>query len=323
MRRRERKSSSPEPFESSPAPASFEKAAATPDLREVSIHLEVLADCAEVEPECLSTPSDKHGVSEATRKKPSREGSLFQRERGSFSHQRGLQAMERTVKCKHGSVKPKCLKPAARPSMSEANARPTSALIDADRSPDLETATFAAGCFWGAEDAFAQFGETVVGYTGGTVEHPSHTQVSRGRTGHAEAVRLVFDPARTPYTELLAVFLSCHDATQHKAKSQYRSAIFVHDAAQEKAARAALAAQTGAVLTELHAAGAFWRAAEAHQHYNAKTSKDKHPRVPPGVACGVRLGMDATPCGYPVKDEDETPLTSTEPDPRRVSCGGS
>lgn len=275
----------PVPFEKSSAPASktlapspFANCFGATGLGHAD-HREERWRCAQVKPECIGAPSNKHGASR--------------------------------------------FKPAARISMSEANARATTALTDADRSPDHEKATFAGGCFWGAEDAFAQFGKTVVGYAGGTVEHPSHTQVSRGRTGHAEAVRVFFDPARTPYTELLAAFFSCHDATQHKAKPQYRSVIFFHDAAQEQAARAALAAQTGAVLTELHPVGAFWLAAEAHQHYNAKSGRDKHTKKRRGVACGVRVGIDAKTCGYPGKDGDKTRLTSTESDPRRVSCGGS
>jgi len=157
-------------------------------------------------------------------------------------------------------------------SMSEANKTPTSLAVDEDVSNlAFEVATFAVGCFWNAEETFAPFGSTIVGYTGGVSKQPSHSQVSRGRTGHAEAVRLVFDPATTPYSMLLAAFFSCHDATKRKAKSQYRSSIFFHNDAQKEAALAAVAACSGNVLTELVPAGAFWRADQAHHHYNAKS----------------------------------------------------
>lgn len=177
--------------------------------------------------------------------------------------------------------------------MAEANARPTTLVShDEEQSQGLEIATFAAGCFWVAEDTFARFGTTIVGYSGGVEKQPSHSQVSRGHTGHAEAVRLAFDPVQTPYTELLAVFFSAHDATRRKAKSQYRSAIFFHTVAQEEAARTAIAAHSKSLLTELLPAGPFWRAAEVHQHYNAKAhinDAGRHVHM-----CGVR--SVAKPC---------------------------
>ncbi len=110
----------------------------------------------------------------------------------------------------------------------------------------MAKATFAAGCFWGVEDAFRQVpGVTsvTVGYTGGTMKNPTYKDVCGGRTGHAEAVQVEFDPARVSYLELLAVFWKSHDPTTLNRQgpdvgSQYRSAIFFHDPQQEAAARA-------------------------------------------------------------------------------------
>lgn len=151
----------------------------------------------------------------------------------------------------------------------------------------MHKATFAAGCFWGVEATFRAVDgvvETVVGYTGGKTANPSYQEVCSGRTGHAEAVQLQFDPARVSYDELLDIFWGLHDPTTPNRQgpdvgTQYRSAIFVHDAEQEAAATASKArlAQSGRyrrpVVTEIVPAGAFYRAEDYHQQYFEKSSR--------------------------------------------------
>jgi peptide-methionine (S)-S-oxide reductase len=145
-------------------------------------------------------------------------------------------------------------------------------------------ATFAAGCFWGVEDAFRQLKgvtSTTVGYTGGTKTNPSYKEVCTGNTGHAEAVELEFDPEKVSYRELLAAFFQTHDPTQLNRQgpdfgTQYRSAIFFHDAEQESEARAAIAALEKAgifsrpIVTQIVPAAEFYRAEEYHQKYFEK-----------------------------------------------------
>lgn len=145
-------------------------------------------------------------------------------------------------------------------------------------------ATFAAGCFWGVEQAFLQIPgviDTAVGYTGGSRVHPTYTEVCSDTTGHAEAVEVEFDPEQVGYEELLTAFWGLHDPTTANRQgpdigSQYRSAIFVHDAAQEAAARASRERENASgrhrrpIVTEIVPAGAFWRAEEYHQKYFEK-----------------------------------------------------
>ncbi len=149
----------------------------------------------------------------------------------------------------------------------------------------MAKATFAAGCFWGVEDAFRQVTgvtSTTVGYTGGTAKNPSYKEVCTGRTGHAEAVEVEFDPAQVSYLELLAVFWKSHDPTTMNRQgpdvgTQYRSAIFYHDAEQEEEARASKAVLEKdhvfkrPIVTEIVPAGEFYRAEEYHQQYFEKT----------------------------------------------------
>jgi peptide-methionine (S)-S-oxide reductase len=151
-------------------------------------------------------------------------------------------------------------------------------------APRLATATFAGGCFWCMEQPFDELPgvvSTTAGYTGGTVESPTYAQVSAGTTGHAEAVQVVYDPAQVGYERLLEVFWHNVDPTDRDGQfcdrgSQYRSAIFTHDEAQrERALRAKAELERsgrlpGPVVTEIAAAGAFWRAEDSHQDYYAK-----------------------------------------------------
>jgi peptide-methionine (S)-S-oxide reductase len=145
-----------------------------------------------------------------------------------------------------------------------------------------ETATFAAGCFWGVESAFRRLPgvvSTAVGYTGGFVDDPTYEQVCTDRTGHAEAVEVVFDPDEISYDELLDVFWAEHDPTQRNRQgpdvgTQYRSAVFFHTPEQE---RAAIASRERAqerfdrpIVTEIVPASEFWRAEEYHQQYLVK-----------------------------------------------------
>ena len=142
-------------------------------------------------------------------------------------------------------------------------------------------ATFGAGCFWGVEANFravAGVTSTEVGYAGGKTDRPDYRAVCAGRTGHAEVVRVEFDPAQVSYEQLLMVFLSLHDPTQLNRQgpdvgTQYRSVVFFHDAEQEAAAISAVDAYPGAV-TQIAPAGEFWRAEEYHQQYLAKRGQD-------------------------------------------------
>jgi len=150
---------------------------------------------------------------------------------------------------------------------------------------NMQTATFAAGCFWGVEGAFRQVKgveSVTVGYTGGTTKNPTYEQVCSHTTGHAEAVEIKFDPGKVTYDQLLAVFWKIHDPTQRNRQgpdigSNYRSAIFYHSPEQEAAARASLAqleksGQYGQrkVVTQIVPAVTFYRAEEYHQNYLQK-----------------------------------------------------
>ena len=144
-----------------------------------------------------------------------------------------------------------------------------------------ERATFAAGCFWGVEAAFRQIHgvlQTAVGYTGGHVADPGYERVCRHRTGHAEAVEVWFGPAQVSYADLLT-FWRIHKPTTRNRQgfdfgSQYRSAIFYHDAGQMEAAIASRDAQQQSlrrqIVTQITPASAFYRAKEYHQRYLEK-----------------------------------------------------
>jgi len=148
----------------------------------------------------------------------------------------------------------------------------------------MEKATFAGGCFWGVEHLFNEMPgviDAVSGYTGGSRDNPTYEQVCSGRTGHAEAVEVTYDPAKVTYAELLNAFWNMHDPTTLNRQGpdhghQYRSAIFFHNPEQEKAA---LASKEQAqryfdrpIVTEIVAATHFWPAEEYHQRYFEKHS---------------------------------------------------
>jgi peptide-methionine (S)-S-oxide reductase len=150
--------------------------------------------------------------------------------------------------------------------------------------PGTAVATFAGGCFWcmqGPFDALDGVVSTTVGYTGGHVDHPSYEQVSAGGTGHVEAVQVVYRPERVGYDELLDVFWHNVDPLDAGGQfcdrgSQYRSAIFAHDAEQRRLAEASKQALTrsgrlpGPIVTEIRPATAFFPAEGYHQDYYRK-----------------------------------------------------
>jgi peptide-methionine (S)-S-oxide reductase len=148
----------------------------------------------------------------------------------------------------------------------------------------MAEATFAAGCFWGVEAAFRQVQgvlETAVGYSGGDYNNPSYKDVCTGKTGHAEVVRVKFDPERVSYEELLEVFWSEHNPTTKNRQgwdigTKYRSAIFYHDDEQKALAiesRDRLEASgkyRKPIVTEITQASEFYPAEEYHQRYLEK-----------------------------------------------------
>ena len=154
------------------------------------------------------------------------------------------------------------------------------------RIPLMSIATFAAGCFWGVEAEFRKVegvSATRVGYTGGETENPDYKGVCTGRTGHAEAVEVSFDPDRVSYEDLLDLFWKLHDPTQLNRQgpdvgTQYRTAIFFHDEEQRAAAEASKesmqAAFSGGIVTEIVPATMFWAAEDYHQQYLAKRGMD-------------------------------------------------
>ncbi len=152
----------------------------------------------------------------------------------------------------------------------------------------MKQATFGAGCFWGVETAFRRIPGVVdvaVGYTGGTFENPTYKDVCTGRTGHAEAVLVDFDPDKVSYERLLDVFWSSHDPTQLNRQgpdvgTQYRSVIFYHDDEQlaEATASKTKVESSGQfrrpIATQIVPASTFFRAEEYHQRYLEKRGQD-------------------------------------------------
>jgi peptide-methionine (S)-S-oxide reductase len=169
----------------------------------------------------------------------------------------------------------------------------------------LETAIFGMGCFWGAERLFWQLDgvvSTAVGYAGGHTPNPTYEEVCSARTGHTEAVLVVFDPERVTYAELLKVFWEGHDPTQgmrqgNDTGTQYRSAIYATDDAQLEAAEASgtqygaalKSAGHGSITTEIRRAPTFYYAEDAHQQYLAKNPMGYCGIGGTGVSCPVGL----------------------------------
>jgi peptide-methionine (S)-S-oxide reductase len=154
-------------------------------------------------------------------------------------------------------------------------------------APPRETATFAGGCFWCMEGPFDKLPGVISvtsGYTGGPVRNPSYEQVSSGGTGHRESVEIIFDPTKITYAKLLDVFWHNIDPLDNSGQfcdkgSQYRSAIYYHDATQQKLAeesKAAVEKKLGRVWTDILPASTFWRAEEYHQHYYKKNPVRYH-----------------------------------------------
>lgn len=164
-----------------------------------------------------------------------------------------------------------------------------SAMSSENNTTDNAVATFAAGCFWGVEHKFRQIPGVVssmVGYTGGEKEEPTYLQVCRGGTGHAEAVRVIYDPSVVNYEVLLDAFFRFHNPTQLDRQGpdigeQYRSAIYYHSPKQKAAAVKKIEELNtsgrfkSTVVTEVVSAEEFYKAEEYHQKYYEKMSKKK------------------------------------------------
>jgi len=158
--------------------------------------------------------------------------------------------------------------------------------VEPDDVPEgYDRAAFAAGCFWGVEEFFLAVPgvvDAISGYEGGEVDHPTYKQVCSGRTGHAEAVLVTFDPTRVTFDTLLEEFWRHHDPTTPNRQgpdrgTQYRSAVFVRNEAQAQAARASLDAFrsrfTRPIVTEVTPASTFWPAEAYHQRYAERTGR--------------------------------------------------
>ncbi len=167
----------------------------------------------------------------------------------------------------------------------------------------MQVAIFGLGCFWGAERLFWRLEgvySTAVGYSGGFTRNPTYEEACSGRTGHTEAVQVVFDPDTISYAELLRVFFEEHDPTQgmrqgNDVGTQYRSAIFYHDEEQKRIAEETLrnfdealrARVLGPITTEVAAAGNFYYAEEYHQQYLHKVPNGYCGLKGTGVSCPV------------------------------------
>jgi peptide methionine sulfoxide reductase msrA/msrB len=175
---------------------------------------------------------------------------------------------------------------------------------EASRPARRERAYFAGGCFWGVEYAFSKYPgviDAASGYQNGTTEHPSYEEVCSGRTGHAETVRVIYDPVRASYEDLVRFFFRIHDPTQVDRQgpdigTQYRSAIFTLDDGQREVAEWVKAELEAAdlfhgrpIATQIESAKTFWEAEDYHQGYQARSGRVCHPNVNPVLQS---LGID-------------------------------
>jgi len=174
--------------------------------------------------------------------------------------------------------------------------------LDAPFDPPLEQVMFGMGCFWGAERKLWKVPgvvSTAVGYAGGLTPNPTYKEVCSGMTGHNEVVRVVYDPAKVPFTELLRVFWESHDPTQGMRQggdtgTQYRSGIYTTTNAQKAAAEASKASYEArlksaghqAITTEIVAAPPFYFAEDYHQQYLDKNPEGYCGIGGTGVTCG-------------------------------------
>ena len=156
-----------------------------------------------------------------------------------------------------------------------------------------DTATFASGCFWCVEAKFSQLKgvfQVIAGYTGGQVKNPTYAQVCSGNTGHAEACQIIYDPNQITFDELLEAFFLSHDPTQlnrqgNDVGTQYRSAIFYHNAKQKERANyylhklAEQKVYKSPVVTQLSGATKFYKAEGYHQGYFNKNPNDIYCRM--------------------------------------------
>jgi peptide-methionine (S)-S-oxide reductase len=181
--------------------------------------------------------------------------------------------------------------------------------LDAAPPAGMQEAVFGLGCFWGAERKFWKVPgvwSTAVGYAGGITPNPTYREVCSGQTGHTEVVRVIFDPKKVRYDELLRVFWENHDPTQgmrqgNDVGTQYRSAIYAYGDEQLRAAEASRAAYAeelrkaghGAISTEIRLAPAFYYAEDYHQQYLHKNPDGYCGLGGTGVSCPIGLTRSA------------------------------
>ena len=181
--------------------------------------------------------------------------------------------------------------------------------LEGDVPDGHEVVVVGLGCFWGEEKTFWELPgvwSTTVGYAGGVTPHPTYEEVCSGRTGHAEVVRVVYDPGKVSFEQLLKVFWENHDPTQgmrqgNDVGTQYRSAIYYTDETQKQAAEASRDAYAvelrkhgyGDITTAIMPLEHYWYAEEYHQQYLAKNPFGYCPVHATGVSCPIGTGVQS------------------------------